>query len=140
MEYKTFPLMGFPGETNKPDGTVVYQCFFPTARIALWKVVPFTLTNRFELNLYRPFPDDAYPDDTLTDYCDRFDVAQEPIPVNCVMEAQLAINFLVQKYLPTEVTNDFSNASEAAGQRNPVSDEERHDDMYSHAATGEAVE
>ena len=105
MEYKTFPLMGFPGETNKPDGSVVYQCYFPGARIALW-IIDVAPSRRYEVNIYKPFPDDAHRDDTLTDHRDRFHMPQNPITIHCVMEAQLVINYLIQKYLPTEVTDD----------------------------------
>ena len=111
MPQNRFPLMGFPGERNKRDGMVVYQCFFPTARIALWTLV----AGGYELNLYRPFPDDAHRDDTLTDHCDRYAKHQAPIFVNDAFEAQLAIFYLVQTYLPgdllpLEVTHDVSDA------------------------------
>jgi len=102
MDYSIFPLMGFPGETNKPDGGVVYQCFFPTGRIALWRTKH---SRYYELNLYRPFPDDAHKDDTLTDHRDRIAAWQNPVRVNCVLEAQLAINYLIQTHLPTGDTN-----------------------------------
>ena len=97
MNTKLFPLMGFPGEHNRRDGMVVYQCFFPDARIALWTFA----AGGYQLNLYRPFHDDAHRDDTLTDKPDRYAPDQNPITVHCVVEAQLAINYLVQKYLPT---------------------------------------
>jgi len=130
MAYEIFPLMGFPGETNKQDGNVHYQCHFGIARIALWNS-----GTGYALNIYKPLPDDAHRDDTLTDHCDRYDPYQRPIKVGCVFEAQLAINYLIQIYLPTEVTNDFSNASEGAA---PAEDQARA--LYAHAATGEALE
>jgi hypothetical protein len=111
MEYKLFPLMGFPGEHNKPDGGVIYQCFFPTARIALWKVTPPTRTSRYEVNLYKLLHTDAHSDDTLTDHRDRFARHQAPISVACALEAQLAINYLIQTHLPTGDTNVSSPAT-----------------------------
>ena len=112
-----FPLLGFPNENNKPDGNVVYQCFFGIARIALWDTSPQKIGVNFELNIYKPLPDDAYRDDTLTDHRDRYARNQPPISVNDAFEAQLAIFYLIQKYLPPTLTlesnsHDISDAGQ----------------------------
>lgn len=114
MAFERFPLLGFPGEINRPDGNVLYQCHFPNARIALWVVAPFSLTKRYELNLYKPLPHDAHRDDTLTDPSDRFAADQPPITIRSALEAQLAIFYLVQTYLPTETIDDIYSTDQAA--------------------------
>jgi len=135
MEYNKFPLMGFPGEHNRPDGNVVYQCFFPGARIALWWTQRYT---RYELNLYKPLPDDAHRDDTLTDHHDRYNHNQAPISVHDVLEAQLAIFYLTQKYLPAGVTDDICNADQEG--RTHAATIQQAAAMHADAAAGEAVE
>jgi len=117
MAFKRFPLLGFPGETNKPDGNILYQCHLPTARIALWTIRPISLSNpdRYELNLYKPLRDDMHKDDSLTEPCDRVAPDQPPIYVRSALEAQLAIFYLLQTYLPTETINDICSADQATG-------------------------
>ena len=97
MEYK-FPLLGFPRESNKGWGGVIYQCWFSNARIALWT---HNQTN-FALNIYHA----RFTDDVMTHKEDRFEPTQDAIVVRDAFEAMAMIIYLVQKYLPTEVTND----------------------------------
>jgi len=108
-----FPLLGFPSETNKPDGVIVYQCTFPTARIALWKYGNGNSVV-YGLNLYKPLPDDAHRDDTLTDQRDRYYEGQGPITIYSALEAQLMIYHLIQKYLPTEDIDDICSTIQTA--------------------------
>ena len=104
MEYKRrFPLMGFPKETNKRDGDIIYQCWFEGGRIALWQEPP---TKNYALNIYRL----RFTDESQSHVQDRLCSTQPPIRVNDAFEAQLAIFYLVQTYLPTEVTHDVSEA------------------------------
>ena len=61
-----FPLLGFPGENNKARW--YWRCSAssppPASRIAEGGLADVHLP---ELNLYKPLPDDAHRDDTLTD-------------------------------------------------------------------------
>jgi hypothetical protein len=102
-----FALLGFPNETNEPRSNVVYQCFVHNARIALWER---RALKGYALNLYRAIPDSRMLNDTLTDVRDRYHVSQGPIEVADAFEAQLAINYLIQTYLPREVTGDIDGA------------------------------
>lgn len=105
MESDRFPLLGFPNESNEPKySTVVYQCFFDNARIAIWADAP---GKRYGINLYK-----LGPKEHITDARDRFDMYQKPIYVSDPLEAQMTIFFLLQKHgiahssceLPTGVT------------------------------------
>lgn len=100
-----FQLLGFPNEDNIPNGEIVYQCHFTRAdaRICIWIT---NATRRYAVNLYHA----RRTDTILTHRQDRYDPMQSPIMVDDAFEAQLAINYLVQKHLPTEVTNDERNA------------------------------
>jgi hypothetical protein len=99
-----FPLLGFPAETNERCGTVVYQCFFINARIALWRREHgMEGESKYQLNLYK----NTFYQNELTHPTNRYRPLQLPIKVNDAMEAQLAINFLIQRYNiynPLEVT------------------------------------
>lgn len=133
MAYDFFPLMGFPKENNsRNEGeNVVYTCQFVGGRIVMW-AGGYKGKGTYALNLYR----NQYTDHSMSHPSDRFDFKRVPIPVDCVFEAQLAINYLVQKYLPTEVTNDFSNACNAEA----AAEAERGGDLPAHSTAGEAVE
>ena len=109
MPQPPFPLLGFPNETNLAVGEVVYQCRFghphKFARIALWKRTkgPATPKGGYGVNLYHVHTSNG----TLTHAQDRYSYNQGPIIVEDAFEAQLAINYLIQKHLPEEVINDI---------------------------------
>ena len=121
MASSNFPLMGFPNENNDMHGEVVYQCFFEKVRVVIWYNAKLFAGN-YGLNLYTH----NYTDQSLTHVADRYEPHQKPIHVADAFEAQLAINYLLQTYLPTEVTNDFSNAGEEgySASRSGASDRE----------------
>jgi hypothetical protein len=132
MEYKKFPLMGFPKETNQRDQDIIYRCWFEGGRIAMWRT-PYD-AGLYALNMYHC----RFTDESVTHVQDRINPKQGPIYVSDVLEAQLAINWLIQTYLPTEVTNDFSSTIQE--QRRPVPAEDQTRAMHAYAAAGEAVE
>jgi hypothetical protein len=90
-----FPLMGFPNESNDWVGSVIYSCEFAGGKIVMWRE---SFKPEYHLNLYRL-------DATEYNAGDRICRTQLPLKVSDVLEAQLAIFYLVQTYLPTEVTD-----------------------------------
>lgn len=106
MASEPFPLLGFPNESNERGDNVVYRCRFNTARAVVWEAHT-THQKRYRVNIYCL----AKTDKMETDYRDRVCSSQIPIDVDDAFEAQLAINYLMQTHLPTEVTDDECSAS-----------------------------
>jgi hypothetical protein len=132
MESNRFPLLGFPGETNVRDGDILYRCYFEgKARVALWK---HKHDRTYALNLYHA----RFTDESLTHVRDRISLRQGPIYVDDAFEAQLAIFYLVQKYLPTGVTDDISHAYQEDGGRTHAADIQAAE-MRADAASGETM-
>jgi len=131
MEYSKFPLLGFPKESNKPDGDIVYKCWFEGARVFIWKDKNDPVT--YGLNLYKP----RFTDESQTHVMDRICKEQGPIHVADAFEAQLAIFYLIQKYLPTGVTDDICHADQA--KRTHAATQQEIRSLYSDAASGEAL-
>lgn len=111
---KPFPLLGFPNESNEPEGVVVYRCRFGNeARIALWARNGSTLPRgygKYGLNLYNLNTTDGM----ATHAANRYSPNQRVIDVDDAFEAQLAINYLIQKHLPQEVIDDIYRTHEEA--------------------------
>lgn len=106
MAAERFPLLGFRGESNRFDDEVVYTCH-PTnsTRVVVWQYNPDGQS--YGVNIYKhPVQTDGY----LTSSADRLHIKQEPILVNDPLEVSLAINHLIQKYLPAEVTENVEQA------------------------------
>jgi hypothetical protein len=91
-----FPLLGFPNESNERNDMIVYRCRFTAARAIIW----WDIDDTYYVNLYRL----SRHDNCETDQRDRVALPQKPILVHDAFEAQLAINYLMQTHLPTEVT------------------------------------
>jgi hypothetical protein len=137
IPYTRFPLLGFPNESNEPEGVIVYRCRFGSeARIALWVRPPAQRPQgykKYGLNLYIMQTTDGMS----THATNRYSPNQQPIDVDDAFEAQLAINYLIQKHLPQEVIDDINSTREA--ERNSNSEEQARS-LRTHPAAGETVE
>lgn len=95
--------LGFANELLWPggghSGGVIYEVYFKAARAAVW--IRGIAKNRFAVNLYQLERDATtqMPTDRRLRVCP----SQEPINVEDEIGAQLAIYYLMQTHLPSEV-------------------------------------
>ena len=130
----SFPLLGFPRESNVWSSSVVYRAYVgDDCRIVLWK--RHQRYGGYAVNLYRKHMTDNIP----THQKDRYSFNQEPISVADALEAQLAIFYLIQKHLPQEVIDDI-NSTEAEQQVAQRGCSGEASDVRADATSGETVE
>jgi hypothetical protein len=137
--HESFPLLGFPNESNERLNEIVYRCFIgDDCRVCLWERNKSFSKNdkgKYAVNIYRGH----ITDHVLTHMQDRYSIYQGAIVVEDAFEAQLAINYLIQTHLPLEVINDVCFAYEQE-ERTECSGTLDTSGVRVDPATGEAVE
>jgi hypothetical protein len=94
---KSFPMLGFPGETNRPRKNIVYRCYpTPSTLVCVW---PAYYEGEYQLNIYH-----ANEDEFPTSVEHRLSPDQEPLSASDPFEVQCLIFHLIQTHLPSEVT------------------------------------